>query len=217
MRQKLGDNIVIRSIVAIRPSVAMIRWGLLWLVAVALTGCGAAVNTEPTVLQSSPAMEYQIGPADVLSINVWNNEFLQEQVTVRPDGMISYPLVGELYVIGLTPAELQAVMEQELETYINVLEGEVSVMVDEVHSYTVSVLGEVENEGRYEFNSQATVFDAIAEAGGLTDFASESNIRIMRPVEGGMQQIPFNYRRILRNGTNGEDIFVYPGDTVIVP
>lgn len=168
-------------------------------------------------IQVPDVMEYQIGPSDVLSITIWNHDEMNRTLTVRPDGMISFPLVGEILVVGLTPAQLQDVMESALSRYINIVEGEVSVMVDEVHSYTVSVLGRVREPGRFEFKSQATVLDALAQAGGLTDFASSSDILILRPGPEDVRRIRFDYRQVLRSDAVDGRLFVFPGDIILVP
>ena len=162
-------------------------------------------------------MEYTIGPSDVLSIAIRNHEDLDTTVTVRPDGMISFPLLDEIYVVGLTPAELQESMAESLREYINILPRELSVVVDAVHSYTVSVLGEVRAPGRFEFQSRATVLDALAMAGGLTEFASRRNILILRPHEEGVQRIRFNYQDVARAREDNGQMYLFPGDTVLVP
>ena len=142
---------------------------------------------------------------------------MNKTVTVRPDGIISYPLIGEVYVVGLTPSQLQEKMEQELSEYINVLQGEVSVDVNEVHSYKISVLGRVNTPGRFEFQSQATVLDALAEAGGLTDFASGSEILVLRPTSQLIRRIRFNYEDFFQPENDDGLLFIFPGDIVLVP
>ena len=203
------------------------RAGLLVCAALSLLLAGCASTSTPIAadalmegigdIQVPDVMEYQIGPSDVLSITVWNHEEMNRTVTVRPDGMISFPLVGEVLVVGLTPAQLQDVMETALQRYINIVEGEVSVMVDEVHSYKVSVLGRVRLPGRFEFQSQATVLDALAQAGGLTDFASSSDILILRPGPDSVKRIRFDYRQVLRSDAVDGRLFVFPGDIILVP
>lgn len=201
------------------------RAGLLAGAALLLAGCAASptrVATDALMedigdIQVPDVMEYQIGPSDVLSITVWNHEEMNRTLTVRPDGMISFPLVGEILVVGLTPAQLQDVMETALQRYINIVEGEVSVLVDEVHSYKVSVLGRVRLPGRFEFQSQATVLDALAQAGGLTDFASSSDILILRPGPDDVKRIRFDYRQVLRSEEVDGRLFIFPGDIILVP
>lgn len=194
---------------------------------VAIGGCAASGSglrdgdrqgsAGPTTGHGSGVMEYRIGPADVLSISVWNHREMNQTVTVRPDGQVSFPLVGDIPAVGLTPLELQGAMELALGKYIDVIPGEVSVVVDAVHSYTVSVLGEVRLPGRFEFRNQASVLDALAEAGGLTEFASSSNILILRTTQGRTEKIRFDYKRLLNSESTASRVLVYPGDTILVP
>lgn len=196
----------------------------LFMILVQVAGCASSqtedreeISIEPIGIPVPEVMEYVIGPADVLSIDVWNQDTMNRTVRVRPDGIITYPLIGELYVVGLTPSQLQEKLEQELGKFINVLEGEVSVNINEVHSYKISVLGRVNMPGRFEFQSQATVLDALAEAGGLTDFAASSEILILRPSPQALRRIRFNYRDVLQSDENDGLLFVFPGDIILVP
>jgi polysaccharide biosynthesis/export protein len=183
---------------------------------VACSGTAATGNNIAGTAQM-PVMEYTIGPSDVLSISVRNHPDMNSTVTVRPDGMITFPLLGELYVVGNTPAGLQVSIAESLGTYINIHPSEVSIAVDAVNSYSVSVLGEVKSPGRFNFQSQATVLDALAQAGGLTEFASDRNIVILRPDRDGVKRIPFNYRDVTRARADASQYYVFPGDTVLVP
>jgi polysaccharide export outer membrane protein len=138
-------------------------------------------------------------------------------VTVRPDGRFSFALVGEIEAAGQTPPQLQETMVAALAEYIDVLPGEVSVIVDSVHSYTVSVLGEVRLPGRFEFRNQVTVLDALAQAGGLTEFADTSDILILRTYRGQEERIRFNYKKSVRIDDNDPRVLLMPGDVVVVP
>ena len=181
-----------------------------------LTACSSSSERAANDFSNAigiPVMEYTIGPSDVLSISVRNHADLSTTVTVRPDGMITFPLLGELYVVGRTPAGLQNALAESLQEYVNIQPREVSIVVDEVHSYTVSVLGEVRTPGRFEFQSQVTVLDALAQAGGLTEFASQRNIMILRPEQDGVRRIRFNYN----DAATADQIYLFPGDTVMVP
>ncbi len=182
----------------------------------ALSGCRSDDTVVGEVVQPRELMEYVIGPSDVLSISILNQDAMNRTVTVRPDGMISFPLIEEVSAAGLTPEQLEEVIAVELSEYIEPIPGELTVVVDEVHSYTVSVLGEVRNPGRFEFQNQATVLDALAEAGGLTEFASSDDIVILRNEAGGMRRIRFDYKEVMEDPSNAE-LSIYPGDTVMVP
>lgn len=180
-----------------------------------LGSCGSN-DVSPGSIDSPLDLGYRIGPSDVLTITIFGNDDMSRTVTVRPDGIISYPLLGELRVTGLTPFQVRAELVESLQEFMNVVDREVSVVVDEVHSYKVSVLGEVRAPGRFEFQNNVTVLDALAEAGGLTEFASRTGIVIMRPGEEGTQRIVFDYERLIGSGNEGP-IPVYPGDIILVP
>jgi polysaccharide export outer membrane protein len=174
-------------------------------------------GTDIYQMQKAQVMDYMIGPSDILSISVWNRDDLSKTVTVRPDGRLSFALIGDIYAVGLTPPELQKAMEKALAEYINIVPGEVAVVVDAVHSYKVSVLGQVRQPGRFEFQNQVSVLDALAEAGGLTEFANTSGILILRPYNGETEKIRFNYRRMVGSSNNDDRVLIFPGDIILVP
>src|SRR5690349_1261036 len=148
-----------------------------------------------TVAAAALPAEYRIGPADVLHVSVWKNESVSRTVPVRPDGNISLPLANDIRAAGLTPMELRDAVKKKLRAYIP--DAEVSVIVTEMHSYAVSVLGEVKEAGRYEMKSSATVLDVLAQAGGVTEFASRSRIFVLRGSGANAKRIPFDYDRVI--------------------
>lgn len=158
---------------------------------------------------------YQIGPEDLLQILVWKNEVLSRTVPVRPDGMISLPLLNDVQAAGLTPLELRAVLIKKLAEFIP--DPEVSVIVTDVRSLKVSVIGQVARPGRYEFRSWATVMDVLATAGGLSEFAAKSRIAVFRPDGRSVKRIPFNYEKLGAKEDAQLNFFVRPGDLVFVP
>jgi polysaccharide export outer membrane protein len=172
----------------------------------------AALPLDPRVADMATA--FQIGPEDLLDISVWKNVELSRMVPVRPDGMVSLPLVNDIKAAGLTPSELRDQITSKLAEYIPA--PEVSVMVREVHSRKVTVTGAVKTPGRYELRSPMTVLEVIALGGGLTDFASRDKIVIIRYVNGQTTRIPFNYRKIA-DGAGQDNFFLRPGDIVVVP
>lgn len=180
-------------------------------------GTVAAVRAEETAhAQAMPSSsEYRIGPADVLQVSVWKSEALSRTVPVRPDGMISLPLLNDVRAAGLTPMQLRDVLKKKLAPYLP--KPEVSVIVTEMHSFMVSVLGEVKTSGRYQFASPVTVLDVLARAGGITEFASPSDLYVLRPEENGMKRIPFNYSKVITAPSGNDNFFVRPGDIVVVP
>ena len=179
---------------------------------------GAIPEARATALANSNALdtaaEYQIGPEDVLDISVWKNPELSRTVPVRPDGKVSLPLLNDFRAAGLTPSDLREQLVARLSDFVPT--PEVSVIVREVHSRKVAVVGAVKTAGRYELKSPMTVLEAIALAQGFTDFAARDRIVVLRQSGGTTTRIPFNYRKIA-DGMEQENFFVRPGDIVVVP
>jgi len=165
--------------------------------------------------QAQELEAYKIGPEDVLNISVWKNEDLSRTVPVRPDGMISLPLLNDVQAAGLTAMQLRDVLTKKLTEYEP--SPEVSVIVTEVNSFRVSILGEVQRPARYDLRSPTTVLDAIALAGGYKDFAATDRIVILRPQGKTMKRMPFNYKKVIAAGGEGENFFLQPGDIIMVP
>ena len=157
---------------------------------------------------------FRIGPEDVLDVQVWKNPELSRVIPVRPDGMISLPLVNDIRAAGLTPIELRQQVTQRLSEFIP--SPEVSVIVREVHSVKVAVLGAVRMPGHYEVNSTATVLELIARAQGLTEFADRGRIVVLRQNGKATKRIPFNYRKVA-DGAEQDNFVVQPGDIIVVP
>jgi polysaccharide export outer membrane protein len=158
---------------------------------------------------------YKIGPEDVLAITVWKNEPMSRTVQVRPDGMISLPLIDDVAAVGLTPVQFRDVLVKRLAEFIP--NPEVSVIVTDVRNYKVSVLGEVVKPGRFELKSYTTILDVIAQAGGFTQFAARGKIVVLRPAGKSMKRIPFNYNKVVAAGGEEENFYLQPGDIVLVP
>jgi len=182
-------------------------------------GCTLPTDTPAADLAPppSPASTYRIGPEDQLTISVWKNEDISRTVVVRPDGMITLPLLNDVKAAGLTPEELRDLLSERLRVYLNNVE--LSVIINEIHSLKYAVLGEVSNPARYEYQSRLTVLEAIASAGGLKPFAARKRIVILRQSDGGntVQRIPFNYdQAAASNGAAGNPELL-PGDIVMVP
>ena len=173
---------------------------------------GEAPAPTPRIVESPDA--FRIGPEDVIDVQVWKNDELSRVVPVRPDGMISLPLVNDIRAAGLTAVELRQQIAQRLSEFVP--SPEVSVMVREVHSVKVAVLGAVRMPGHYEVKSAATVLELIARAQGLTEFADRGRIVILRQKGGDTQRIPFNYRKVAE-GSEQENFYVRPGDIIVIP
>jgi len=158
---------------------------------------------------------YRIGPEDTLLISVWRNDAMSKTVPVRPDGMISLPLLNDVKAAGFTPAELRDILVVRLAEYMPT--PEVSVIVTEIRSFKVSVLGEVAKPARYELKSATTVLDVLALAGGLTEFAARSRIVIMRQDGNTVKRIPFNYNKVVAASGEHDNLQLQPGDIILVP
>ena len=164
--------------------------------------------------QVNGSNNYRIGPEDVLDISVWNNTAIARTVPVRPDGKISLPLLNDIQAAGLTPMQLRDALSKKLEEYMPT--PEVSVIVKEVHSFKVSVIGEVRKTGRHELKSRATVLDVLAMAEGLGEFAARGRIFILRREGNTVKRIPFNYNKVVSED-GVENILLQPGDIIVVP
>lgn len=165
--------------------------------------------------QQSPGLEYRIGPEDVLHISVWKEEDLDRRVLVRPDGGVSFPLVGDLQVSGRTPLEVQDEIRSRLARYVP--DAEVTVSVDEISGYTVFVLGEVNKPGQFTLGRYVDVVQALTLAGGTTPYASERSIQILRRQDGREVVYRFNFRDIKRGRSLDQNVVLQSGDVVVVP
>jgi len=171
----------------------------------------AAIVVEPT----SPLSDYRIGPEDVLQVSVFNNEALTRTVPVRPDGMISLPLLNDVRAAGLTPMELRANLMKRLVEFVP--SPEIAVIVTEVKSFMISVIGQVMKPGRYDLRSSATVVDALAMAGGFKEFASRSRIVVIRSEGPAKRRLSFDYDKVGAPSRPQENFALRPGDIVMVP
>jgi len=162
--------------------------------------------------------EFALGPADVLKVNVWKNPDLSGDATVRPDGTISLPLLGEIRAAGRTPRELQADIAQKLAAFVKDESATVTVTVAAINSYRFVVLGNVEHGGSFTANHYTTVTEAVALAGGPNRFADvEQMVIIRQDPQKGVKRIPVDYAAILNGSRPDENLALLPGDTVYVP
>ena len=160
--------------------------------------------------------DYVIGPSDVLRIQVWRNPELSVDVPVRPDGKISVPLANDVQAAGLTTNEVKDVLTQALSEYIAA--PDVSVMVREIHSKNVHVVGEVARPTLVPLVIDMRALEAIAIAGGFTPFADKSDIRVLRPnPDGTVVEYRFNYNAFLKGKQPEANMRLQPGDTIVVP
>jgi polysaccharide biosynthesis/export protein len=195
-------------------------------IAASVFGMTAFVRPEPPVANGdSCAGDFLIGADDVLEVAVWNNPGITRTVPVRPDGKISLPLVDDVQAAGLTTTELRERLAKALTVYIP--SPSLSVIVREIHSFKVTVMGEVKTPGRYELKDRATVLDVLAMAGGLLEYAARTKIMVLRHEGVTTRRIRFAYQAIAGDGkpsnvtpepNAAQDNFcLKPGDIVVVP
>lgn len=186
------------------------------LVAVLVSSVGTAEAQPPKAGDAAAAATgYRIGPEDVLQISVFSNEALSRTVPVRPDGMISLPLLNDVKAAGLTPMELRDSLMKKLVEFVP--SPEIAVIVTEVRSFMISVIGQVMKPGRYDLKSSATIVDALAMAGGFKEFAARSRIVVLRNEGGPQKRLAFDYDKMTAPNGRQENFRLRPGDIVMVP
>ena len=158
---------------------------------------------------------FTIGPEDVLGVIVWREPDVSSDVTVRPDGMITLPLVRDVKAAGLTPQELTDRVQTSLREFIT--DASVTIVVRQMNSRKVFITGEVAKPGAYALASPMTVMQLIAVAGGLTEFAEGKSISVMRVEGGRTKTFPFDYKNVANGKKPAQNIALKPGDTVVVP
>jgi polysaccharide export outer membrane protein len=176
----------------------------------------ASRGTEPapTAGVATPP-GYVVGPDDVLGIVFWREKDLSADVVVRPDGMITLPLLDEIKVVGLTPLELRQKVMAEASKLVE--DANVTIVVKQVNSRKVFITGNVARPGSYPLTAPTTVVQLIAVAGGLLEWADESNIQVMRADAQGAVSHKVNYKQLSKGRELKQNIELKPGDTVLVP
>ena len=159
---------------------------------------------------------YTLNPGDVLEISVWNEEALQQQVMVLPDGTISFPLVGILNVASKTPAQVQDHIKQKLSRVIP--DPEINVSVISVSGNNIFIIGKVSQPGQVPLFRPTDVMQALSQAGGMTAYAKSDEIRILRrDKRGRLKVINFDYELITKGKALETNILLKSGDTIVVP
>lgn len=180
---------------------------------VLMTGC---VTPELTAAQSSIADPgYHLGPEDLIMISVWKDENLTREAIVRPDGMVSFPLIGDVPAMGHTVEEVRQDIAKRLARFIP--NPHVSVAITKLQSYKVYVMGRVTKPGEYLVGHYTDVLQALSLAGGLTPFASENDIKIIRRENGDQRVFLFRYGDVQKGRDLNQNILLERGDVVMVP
>lgn len=162
------------------------------------------------------ADEYVIGSEDVLEVMVWRNDMLSRpRIVVRPDGKISLPLVGEVHAAGLTALQLKQEIEKRLKEYQEL--PTVTVIVSEINSYYIYILGEIARPGRYQLKSNISVLQAVTLAGGFTNWASPNSMVVLRRNGEKEEKLRVRYKKIISGSKPEDNILLKPGDTIIIP
>jgi polysaccharide export outer membrane protein len=165
--------------------------------------------------ESPAGPDYLLGPEDVISISVWKDEHLTKEVVVRPDGMVSFPLVGDVPAAGRTVEDLRLDIAKRLTRYIP--SAHVSVSLTKLLSYRIYVLGRVAKPGEFMVGHHTDVLQALSLAGGLTPFAAENDIKIMRRTNGEELVFEFRYGDAKKGKDLKQNILLQRGDVVMVP
>lgn len=174
-----------------------------------------AGGVDPAQVKAPGDTGYQIAPEDTLGISVWREDTLTREVIVRPDGMISFPLAGDVPAAGKTAEDVAKEIKKRLAKYMP--DPVVSVSVNKVAGYKIYVLGQVTKPGEFAVGRYVDVMQALTLAGGLTPYASENGIKILRRENGKEVVLPFRYSAV-RNGESLEhNIMLRSGDVVVVP
>lgn len=170
-------------------------------------------SLPPSALTPEQRLTYIIGVEDELQISVWREPELSTTVVVRPDGMITLPLINDVKAVGLKTDEMQNVLMDKLKNFVN--EPQVTVVVRSIRSRKVYLVGEVGHQGSFPINGDMTALELLAEAGGIGPFAKANSIYILREQNGKKIRIPFHYKKAVAG--KSENVTLQPGDVVVVP
>ena len=183
------------------------------LLLVASSGCGGGPTYDYKKEPDPRTSEYQVGPLDQLKVVVWKNQELSADVTVRPDGVVTLPLIGDVKAAGRTPSQIQKEISQRYANFIRVEESVVSVGVSQVNSLNFTISGNVEKAGVYQVRSYVTVLEAIATAGGTNKYAGNSAY-IVRGTPS--RKIPVDLKQASSGEHAEQNVVVLRGDLIVV-
>ncbi|WP_027182955.1 polysaccharide biosynthesis/export family protein [Desulfovibrio inopinatus] len=176
---------------------------------------GIVANPALVCAKTAPNTDFHLGGGDVLEVSVWNDEALNREVLVRPDGYISFPLIGDVVAKGRTIEDVRAEIEKRIREFIP--DTTVTVMLLKLTSPQVYVVGKVNSPGMYLMQGPTRVMQALAWAGGPTAYASQSSIRILRSENGAQEVFRFDYDDVKSGDDLEQNILLHPGDTIVVP
>ena len=159
--------------------------------------------------------QYQIGAGDVLEISVWKDESLSRVLVVPPDGILSFPLVGDISTSGMTVSRLRKKVTELISVYVP--DPTVTVMLKELNSLTAYVIGKVNKPGQFPITMGTTVMQLLSKAEGLNPYAAEDKIHILRTKNFTTVRIPFNYSEVVKGRILDQNIVIQRGDVVVVP
>jgi polysaccharide export outer membrane protein len=209
----MGTNRVLTMLVG-----GVLAGVLAWPAAEVLAQSAARADAPAPAAAAAPVAvpkDFVIGPEDVLSVTVWREKDLSADVTVRPDGKVTLPLVNEIQAAGLTPAQLREQLTTAMSRFV--ADPSVTVAVKTINSLKVYISGQVGKPGAYPLTSPTTVLQLIVTAGGLHEFADAKNIVIIRRQDGQETTHRFNYKDVLKGRNLAQNIQLAPGDTILVP
>ncbi|MBK9073158.1 MAG: polysaccharide biosynthesis/export family protein [Myxococcales bacterium] len=203
------------------PRVSRSTWMSLFVAMVVLASCGKPRAPDyPYDKEPDPRRaEYVLGVGDQVYINVWENSALTTDATVRPDGTITMPLIGDLVASGETPSSLKTTIQKRLVDYVKLEGTEITVSVREVNSYRFTISGEVVRPGIFTSAQYVTVAEAVALAGGFTRFADRNKMTLMRrdAKSGKVRNIPLVYDLLATGDRPDMNLFLLAGDSLFVP
>jgi polysaccharide export outer membrane protein len=174
-----------------------------------------AVQTPTPSKAATEDPNYVIGAQDVLDVSVWKEPDFTRTVPVRPDGKISLPLLNDVQASGLTPSQLAAEVTKSLTKFVT--SPQVTVIVTQINSQRVYLLGEVARPGAYTMLPEMTILQALSNAGGFSQYANSKKIYVLRDENGKQQKLFFNYKDVISGKRNEQNIKLKAGDTIVVP
>jgi polysaccharide export outer membrane protein len=217
-----GDSLSRRSHSGQRGDASRFRLGflatILSLTAISWGPAASAAPPQAAAASQDPAVaepEYRIGAGDVLQVFVWKEPDFTREVTVRLDGRITFPLLGNMMAAGLTPTQLAADITSKLGRFVD--NPSVTLSVAQSNSLRFYVIGQVKQSGAFPFVGRTTILQALAMAGGLVEFAKKDHVLVFRGPPGAQEVLTVDVKKIESSADVSQNIALQPGDTILVP